>query len=734
MASCTNCRTTTLLPKSTWPILLALLGGCGGGSDESGPTTDSVSFRSPTISGGTYETDQAQLSFHGSVTIPADTNITCSSVTLPDIPGVSVSVRNQANGASQVASDGVNCFGAVSGFWDTGLMDIDMGANRITATSSNGGSATITVNRVPDTVGPRVTEVSPRSGETGVSRYVSTVWASFDEVIDVTTLTVDSFTLVDGDGLPVVGTVSTNYYDDRVIFTPDNPIRYETTYTATLTTGITDLVGNSIATDFVWQFTTEIDPDMTPPMLSRTEPEDGSGCAAPDTVVKAFFNERMLPSSITANTFTLEDQSRIAVGATVVTIDDVATLTPDAPLTVESTYTARLDDTVADDAGNLLGATSWSFTIAPPQAGTWSPIATPTVLAGRYLHSAVWTGTEMIIWGGLTFYDMSSRFAPDHAAYSLAQDSWRSISDTNAPELRWGHTAVWTGSEMLIWGGSTVKGTGGETNTGGRYDPIADSWTPMSTTNAPSGLKEHTAIWTGEEMIVWGGTEAAGGDYSGGRYNPASDTWTRMSTTNAPTRRTLHNAVWTGSEMVVWGGRSGSNTIDDGARYNPSTDTWTPLPTDNAPNTISPGEPTQLPPSVTWTGTEMIVWNGYRNTGRLALNPDTGVLEPVYVSEARRYDPISDTWATASDPCDFESVAVGRGYWLNERMFSFTRYLTYGYGYRAAGDAWFPIAAYPESGTGLRNQTVVSTGNTLLVWGGNYDTQTFPLFGYRLDP
>ena len=46
-------------------------------------------------------------------------------------------------------------------------------------------------------------------------------------------------------------------------------------------------------------------------------------------------------------------------------------------------------------------------------------------------------------------------------------------------------------------------------NTGGRYNPSTDSWTATSTTNAPSARADHTAVWTGSEMIVWGGGDAA---------------------------------------------------------------------------------------------------------------------------------------------------------------------------------------------------------------------------------
>ena len=35
--------------------------------------------------------------------------------------------------------------------------------------------------------------------------------------------------------------------------------------------------------------------------------------------------------------------------------------------------------------------------------------------------------------------------------------------------------------------------------------PCTDQWTATSTTNAPSGRDRHTAVWTGSEMIVWGG-------------------------------------------------------------------------------------------------------------------------------------------------------------------------------------------------------------------------------------
>ena len=80
---------------------------------------------------------------------------------------------------------------------------------------------------------------------------------------------------------------------------------------------------------------------------------------------------------------------------------------------------------------------------------------------------------------------------------------------------------------MIVWGGDDDVN---DLNTGGKYSPSTDNWTATSTVNAPAARSAHTAVWTGSEMIVWGGNA----DNTGGRYNPGTDSWTATSTTNAP--------------------------------------------------------------------------------------------------------------------------------------------------------------------------------------------------------
>ncbi|MBM4317772.1 MAG: hypothetical protein FJ116_09860 [Deltaproteobacteria bacterium] len=122
---------------------------------------------------------------------------------------------------------------------------------------------------------------------------------------------------------------------------------------------------------------------------------------------------------------------------------------------------------------------------------------------------------------------------------------WSPISVLNAPSARLFHTAVWTGTKMIIWGGH--NGTAG-LDSGGIYDPATDSWTAISTTNAPSGRSQHTAVWTGSRMIVWGGADSHSYFNDGGIFDPATNSWTSLSTINSPQGKAEHTAVWTGKK------------------------------------------------------------------------------------------------------------------------------------------------------------------------------------------
>lgn len=72
---------------------------------------------------------------------------------------------------------------------------------------------------------------------------------------------------------------------------------------------------------------------------------------------------------------------------------------------------------------------------------------------------------------------------------------------TSLSYARADHTAVWTASEMIFWGGSD----GSWLDTGLRYNPLTDTWTAVSTLDEPDGRSKAAFVWTGTELIIWGG-------------------------------------------------------------------------------------------------------------------------------------------------------------------------------------------------------------------------------------
>jgi N-acetylneuraminic acid mutarotase len=338
---------------------------------------------------------------------------------------------------------------------------------------------------------------------------------------------------------------------------------------------------------------------------------------------------------------------------------------------------------------------------------SWTATSTTNAPVPRADHTAIWTGSEMIVWGGDWYYQGSNHYLDTGGTYTPSTDSWTATGTTNAPAGRDVHTAVWTGTEMIVWGG------GGDNNsyfnTGGRYNPSTDSWITTSTTNAPAARAIHTAIWTGSEMIVWGGV---GSDFvnTGGRYNPSIDSWTATSTTNAPTARGGHTAIWTGSEMIVWGGGGDNNSyFNTGGRYNPSTDTWIPTGTTNAPTARDVH-------TAVWTGSEMIVWGGFDGHN----NVNTG----------GRYNSGTDSWLPTSitnAPLPRESHTAT---WTGNEMivwggFGPSYAWNTGGSYNDSTDRW--IATSITNAPAARAQhTAIWTGSEMIVWGG--DTGVNPIF------
>ena len=326
----------------------------------------------------------------------------------------------------------------------------------------------------------------------------------------------------------------------------------------------------------------------------------------------------------------------------------------------------------------------------------------------RGKHTAVWTGSLMLVWGGISRNSMLN----SGGRYDPLTDTWSRMSVLGAPVARSGHSAVWTGSQMIVWGGYTPASY---TATGGRYDPVADTWLTTSTTDAPLARQSHSAIWTGTEMIVWGGN--AGGSSppnSGGRYDPVTDTWRPTSSIGAPAGRVAHTAVWTGNLMVIWGGSDGVSTLDTGVRYDPIADTWSPISTASAPSA-------RTSHTAIWTGEFMVIWGGY---GGSSL--DTG----------GRYDPNLDTWAPVATTGAPAARRNHTAVWTGSLMVIWggdpTSTANTGARYDPATDTWTPTST-ANAPSQRNSNTAIWTGSLMLIWGGSQGSG-YTNTGGRYDP
>jgi len=261
----------------------------------------------------------------------------------------------------------------------------------------------------------------------------------------------------------------------------------------------------------------------------------------------------------------------------------------------------------------------------------------------------------LIVWGGgLTVAALS-----DGAIYDPVTNTWAPMTNMNVPPARSAAAAVWTGTQMLVYGGEN----GGAAQTDGWfYDPAGNVW---SAAIAPSGPStSHSARgWTGSRLLVWGGDGTTGascgvGTNTGGTFAPGG-AWAPTATLGAPSLRFFTGAVclsdwftapWTGTEFFVWGGNTNSGWRSDGAMYAPGTDTWRALPA-----ALGPLFPGGFLPTAVWTGTNVLGWG--------VTNGPTGT-DVVYT-----YTPSRNAWTVAQPPGAPPNIIAGPAFgWTGSEL------------------------------------------------------------------
>lgn len=231
-----------------------------------------------------------------------------------------------------------------------------------------------TTGLAPDTTKPTVLAVLPLNNATAVPLNQA-VSAVFSKAMNAATITGASFTLQAPGGIAVTGLVTYAGIANTATFTPSSALLPSTLYKATITTVAADLAGNTLASNFVWTFTTGTAPDTTKPQLVSTVPVHTATNVALNQTISATFSKAMDPLTITQATFQVT-AAGVPISGTVSydPINFIATFVPAANLVAGTTYLATITPGATDLAGNPLGTggppNPWMFTtgvlVAPP--------------------------------------------------------------------------------------------------------------------------------------------------------------------------------------------------------------------------------------------------------------------------------------------------------------------------------------------------------------------------------
>jgi N-acetylneuraminic acid mutarotase len=325
--------------------------------------------------------------------------------------------------------------------------------------------------------------------------------------------------------------------------------------------------------------------------------------------------------------------------------------------------------------------------------GTWITMADAPI-QGRTDHTAVWTGTEMIVWGGVggpaTNDDQRTSDGSDGAAYAPATDTWRVLPEAPISRLH-SHSAVWTGREMLIWGGLTLDNA--RVGGGAAYDPTSNTWRGLPAPPfAPTGTQ--AAVWARDQWIVVDGVPAGNGatQLNAAAYRPDSNGWDPFPALVLSSADAF-SLAWTGQEVIVLTDSIAVPSAGYSLSLGDPERSWRPIAAPPSLRITAQG-------AETWTGTEVLV------ASSLASGEDRVVA----------YDPSKDGWRGAASP-PF-GLGGGSSTWTGTLAI-------FGLGtggmdrrtvYDPTRDAWFGI---PDAeGIHRESATQVWADDRLLLWGG----------------
>lgn len=237
-----------------------------------------------------------------------------------------------------------------------------------------GGSSSDSAS-ASDTAALTILATNPITSATAITLNNS-VTATFSTAMDKTTLDTSSFSVKGAGEATLAGVVSLDTASNTVTFKPTNTFTQSTVYTATLTVAAKSTAGKSLASNYVWTFTSGVASDTTAPTVSSTDPINTATGVPLNRNINAVFSESLAPASVSTDSFSLTaDAGATAIAGAVIYADKLVTFNPTSNLTASTLYTAKLTTAVKDLAGNALATDySWTFTTGVAVASGPSPV------------------------------------------------------------------------------------------------------------------------------------------------------------------------------------------------------------------------------------------------------------------------------------------------------------------------------------------------------------------------
>jgi hypothetical protein len=275
-----------------------------------------------------------------------------------------------------------------------------------TATATSTATATATATATPTAtataIAPTVLTSAPAilgCGGQGMGTNQK-ITVTFSEPMNPASLmAAGTFTVTSPGPTLVPGSVSYDAVNNIAIFAPTGGnFAAGTAFTATVTTAAESAGLLPLANNYVWTFTTGAGPDMTPPLVSSTNPVNTAPSVGTNQKIVATFDKGIDSTTLTGTTFTVTEKVgllNVAVPGTVTysTIGTTATFTPTSALDANAVFTATVTTGVKDLAGNALAASFvWTFT-----TGATTDTVAPTVTSTNPIASASGVGIDAAV-------------------------------------------------------------------------------------------------------------------------------------------------------------------------------------------------------------------------------------------------------------------------------------------------------------------------------------------------